>query len=233
MIPNALDSTETGRVHQHNGTILVKAAECIGVDVSANDIKYFKVASRLAAYLDDMVDTYSTLPDVADLIVNPDAYINNYVNESDMEAVKEVLVELSDERKTEWLKAEELPIHSYNKTHASSILDLKIALMNEAMLFKSIFSLEQKGHDVLERQTFNDWLTHFSKGGYFVDAAVDLSSDYAANRVSIQPTITHRIALSGWALQELRSALQVTRSPRFLLELGKTASATLLEASRS
>jgi hypothetical protein len=233
MTPETISSTDTGRVHQHNGTILVRAAECIGVDVSDKDVDYFKVASRLAAYVDDMVDTFSITPDIDSLMAEPEEHLGNYLNKSDMQTVTKVLADLPDERRNEWLKAEDLARHSDNKRSASSIYQLKDALIDESMLFKNIFSLDPRGHDALERQTFNNWLTHFSKGGYFVDAAVDLKSDFAANRVSVRPTTVHKAALSGWALEELRLALKITRSTRFLFELGKTASATLLEARRS
>lgn len=233
MTMEAISSLETGRVHQHNGTILVRAAECIGVDVSRDDVNYFKTASRLAAYIDDAVDTYGTVPDLNTLMDRPDECLQNYMPDQDIRMVAEVLAGLSDERKYEWLKAIELPEHSKSKKDATSIHQLKYALIDEAMLFRSIFSLDQTGPDAAERQAFNNWLTHFSKGGYFVDAAVDLKNDYTANRISIQPSMAHKAALSGWALAELRSALKITRSARFLVELGKTASATVLESRRA
>lgn len=233
MTMETIGSVETGRVHQHNGTILVQAAECIGVKVSDKDINYFKTASRLAAYIDDLLDTHGVAPDVDALIDKPEDYMQNYLSTSDIQMVSEVIADLSDERRTEWLKAKDLPEHSKNKRDATTIHELKDALVDEAMLFKSIFSLDQIGHDAAARQSFNAWLTHFSKGGYFVDAAVDLQSDYVASRISVEPTIGHRVKLSGWASLELGAALRMTRSSRFLFELGKTASATLLEARRA
>lgn len=228
-----LTAEATGRVHTHNGTVLVHAARALGVDVNSGDIDYFKATSRLAAYVDDVVDTLHIEPDVQTVLDSEAQSLTGYYELDDIKLMSHVISGLSDNRRLAWLSAERLPYHNERKKAAADMVEYKDALKEEAALFCRIFSLDTVGSDSAARARFNGWLKHFSIGGYFVDASMDMSYDYSQERIIVPPTLKNRSILLGSACKELSESLKATKSVPLIYALGKTATATLRESRRA
>lgn len=222
----------TSRKHAHEGTILVVAAKAYGVDVTTDDVEYFSACSKLAAVADDIVDTENRVLDISSIIESPVEKLEGHLDTNDQELVLRVINRLSVDRQNAWLQANDMPHHAEQKKSAKGITELCAALIGEAELFTNIFSLDEVGRDSRARRAFNKWLGYFARGGYFVDSAVDMPADYRAGRVSVEPTIGNRMVLGRNAMYELKNALTIPKSPRLLVELGRTATLTLREATR-
>lgn len=225
---------DTGRVHPHEGTILVVAARAMGVSIGHAEITYIRAASRLAAAIDDMVDNQQQTPDIAHMLASPDDTLAAHFDVQDRKLIGCAIDGLSAMHREAWLQAEQLPQHAAEKREAATVKELSRALSAEAVLFGNVFSLDSgSSADRSAREKYNAWVKHFSRGGYHVDQAVDMRIDRREGRIAVLPSVRNRGYLFGIATQELAQACQLVASPRIIWELGKTASATVREGQRS
>ncbi len=224
------------RYHTNNGTVLVKAAMSFGVSINQEVIDYFFACSRLASVADDFVDK-GEIPTQQEM----EAFLQKIFSEGigtvgkfttkENERIDAAIAQWSPRTLTTWLEAKSLPEHARQKQQASTISELKLALVNEAKLFHAIFSLPLESTDNEARQRFNHWLEHFSRGGYFVDTAADMPRDYLQGELTLAPTIWHRMHLLQSGLREGFAGLRGINLNTGRA-LGKTALLTLREGGR-
>jgi len=228
------EAFDTARLHPHEATVLVRAAECLGVDLTQHDVDYLRATAKFAAVVDDMVDNEGLQPKITTLLDDPVESLAGRLGSADRELIAGVTGAMSDYHRQAWLEADKLPVFAAKKKAACTPGDLSNALSSEAHLFMRVFSLDVvPARDAESRQLYNRWLWHFSRGGYHVDQVVDMSTDFREGRIGVAPTLRSRRYLSKVALGELHASLSLAHSPGLLWELGKTAAATIREGARA
>lgn len=207
----------TQRKHPHNGTPLAVAAECLGVDLTDDERRAIILKARIGAAVDDIVD-----------LSNDGTF---------QEIGLHSLTTYFDPEHFEWLKiwsdapdyAEVLramyELHE-GKRIATSIREYEAALMEEAAYFADVFSVDPLD---AERRRLNIWIGNFARGGYCVDAAVDMPSDYADGQIQVVPSLKHRYTLLERATKELAGSLTILRRPRVVRAIAATSIHTLRE----
>jgi hypothetical protein len=223
------------RVHEHEATILRVTAMALGVHVNEGDVAYWRAGAKLAAALDSLVDEGQQTDVSEDFhAVTQGQPIGppNIIGPEEAREISRVHANLSDPRRQAWSQCLRLPEFAARKAQARTIDDLIDVTLEESMMFSGAFQLDTDGtRDAEKRAGFNDWLTHFARAAYMIDSALDLPADFKHRLINVPPTKRNRAAMLLAARPDIIEGSKIP--PRALVELGKTALATVQERGRT
>jgi len=211
------------RSRGYSGNSLLVAAAQGGVTLASTEIQEIRFKSRLAAAIDDVADESYRGNTVEDFL--------RYVEPKNFEACMRFVEERGGI--TQLLSAVDTLVELGNSKRDAPDIDSYVhALLQEAMYFADQFALSEEGPELPQRQNFNKWLSAFSAGGYYVDAAVDMTKDHNNGTIRLAPSLRGRSQLLNLASRSLVESTRYIRGTRLLLAIGATSLTTVLRSSQ-
>lgn len=189
--------------------LLGKVAQGMGVEVGKEDVAHWVMTLGISRAIDDLVD-HEGEADIRQAVVGVASGLPiKGVIKQEAEIFSEVLSSYSEHRRQRQINGmASLTDFATARRQASSVESLIDVNLAEAEMFADLLRVPMGYTGALDmrqadrRLSFNGWVEKFSKIGYLVDSCFDLSKDYEAGNISVEPNWTARINIMRLALPE-------------------------------
>jgi len=210
------------RNRSHDAATLAVVAESLGVTLTDREKFENLMRARVACTIDDIVD--DDIPPEH----QREVFTRFFSDEKTCESAPAWLSE--NQRYIEELIAH-LQGFKTRRQNVTTIEDYAGILTEESNVFASLFELEE--HDDETRRKFNDWLGHFSRGGYYLDSALDMKRDYGDGNLSLPPSLAGQKYLLMLAIKEAGHYLRVARHKAVAQELARLGLVLMAQSTKS